>query len=39
MNDKEINELISLMMEKEIRLRHPIEEDRSWKFHYVVNAS
>lgn len=27
MSDKELNELVSLMMEKEIRLRNPIEED------------
>jgi hypothetical protein len=27
MNEKEANELVSLMMEKEIRLRIPIEED------------
>jgi hypothetical protein len=27
MNTKEVNELVSLMMEKEIRLRHPIDED------------
>jgi hypothetical protein len=27
MTDKEMNELVSLMMEKEIRIRNPIEED------------
>lgn len=27
MNEKEANELVSLMMEKEIRLRIPIEND------------
>jgi hypothetical protein len=27
MNDKEVNELVNLMMEKEIRLRNPIDED------------